>query len=69
MTTGCTCGTPGCGGVAPERGGTCRNCQIGITPQGAARTLRGLIHTALYGRDAVADGGIVWQQADREAGS
>ena len=69
MTTGCTCGTPGCGGIAPMPGGTCRNCQIGITPQGTARTLRGLIHIALFGRNAAADGGIVWQQADREAGS
>ena len=68
MTTGCTCSTPGCPGLAHERGGSCHGCQIGIPPRDADRTLRGIIHTALFGRDLTVDG-LVSRAADREAGA
>ena len=65
MTTGCTCGTPGCAGIAHEPGGRCRRCQTEAMPPGAERTLRQIIQAALYGRDAAPGD----RHADREAGS
>jgi len=49
MTTGCTCGSPGCGGIAPGPGERCPRCQIDAMPRGAGRTLQQIIHAVLYG--------------------
>jgi hypothetical protein len=51
MTTGCACGTSGCGGIAPTRGGSCARCQIEAMPSGLARTVREALYGVLYGRD------------------
>jgi hypothetical protein len=68
MTTGCSCGTPGCGGIAHERGGQCLRCQIEATPPGAARIVKQIFYTALYGRD-IEGGSLRLICNDREAGS
>lgn len=52
MTNGCICGSPGCGGLAHERGGRFPRCQVEAMPAGTARTAREIIHRVLYGRDA-----------------
>jgi hypothetical protein len=68
MTTGCTCGTPGCGGIAHERGGQCPRCQIEAMPPGAAWTVKQIFCTGLYGRD-IEGGSLRLISNDREAGS
>jgi hypothetical protein len=69
MTTGCTCGTAGCGGIAPEPGGQCPDCHTGAMPAGPARTVTQIIHTALYGSDISAGDVIGRHQAGKEAGA
>jgi hypothetical protein len=51
MTTGCVCGSPGCGGIASEPGGRCAGCQVDAMPPGAGRTVQQIIHAVLYGAD------------------
>ena len=68
MTTGCTCGTPGCGGLAHERGGQCPRCQIEAMPPGAARVVKQILCAALYGR-GIEGGSLRLVCNDREAGS
>jgi len=65
MTTGCDCGTPGCGGTAHEPGGRCARCQTEAMLAGAGRTLGQIVQAALYGQ-AAAPGG---RSADKEAGA
>jgi hypothetical protein len=69
MTTGCTCGTAGCSGVAAQPGGRCPGCQTAAMPPGAARTLREILQAALYGRDISADAAATSRAAGKEAGS
>jgi hypothetical protein len=68
MTTGRTCGTPGCAGIAPEPDGRCQRCRIEAMPPGPARTLRQIIHTALNGQETRGDA-LTAGRNDREAGS
>jgi hypothetical protein len=65
MTTGCTCSTPGCPGIAPERDSQCPRCEIEATDTRPARGMRQIIHRVL---DGPADR---WYTlvGDREAGS
>ena len=69
MTTGCTCRTPGCGGLAPQPGGRCPGCQTAAMPPGAARTLREIVQAVLYGRDISAEAAITPRATGKEAGS
>jgi hypothetical protein len=47
MTTGCTCGTPGCPGIAPDPGGRCPRCRTETMPPGARRLVRHIIVAVL----------------------
>jgi hypothetical protein len=69
MTTGCICSTPGCQGLASERDGVCDGCQIEAMPRGAARTVRRIIHNALYGPELTIDDLTGGRNKGREAGS
>jgi hypothetical protein len=69
VTTGCTCGTPGCGGVAPAPGGRCPQCETAAMAPGPARTVRQIIHTALNGPDLTTGDVTGGRQAARHAGS
>jgi hypothetical protein len=69
MTTGCTCGTAGCGGVAHEPGGRCPDCQTEAMPPGAARTVRQIIQAALYGSGITAGAVSGGRCAEKEAGA
>ncbi len=69
MTTGCMCGTPGCRGLTYEPGGQCPRCQIAAMPPGAARMVRQVIHSVVYGQDISLDDSFAGRHADREAGS
>jgi hypothetical protein len=69
MTTGCTCGSPGCGGIAHEPGGRCPACQTDALPPGAARTVRQIIQAALYGSGITVDAAAGGRQAGKEAGA
>jgi hypothetical protein len=69
MTTGCACGSPGCGGIASAPGEHCARCQVDAMPPGAGRTLQQLVHAVLYGADvprALQPGG---RDTEREAGA
>jgi hypothetical protein len=68
MTTGCTCGALGCGGIAHERGGQCPRCRIEAMPPGAARIVKEIFYTALYGR-CIEGGALRLICNDWEAGS
>jgi hypothetical protein len=65
MTTGCTCATPGCPGVAPERNTQCRSCQTGPVTPGPVRAVGELLHDVLFGRGS--EPGIVFGPCDRSA--
>ena len=84
MTTGCTCGTPGCPGIAPEPGGLCPRCRTEAMPPGPRRLVRQIIVAVLgppelaahdlFGQYRVAyqlphDGAARARYAGREAGS
>ena len=70
MTTGCSCGTPGCQGITYEPGGRCPRCQIAATRPGIAWTVRQIIHAVLYGPDISTSGLPAGRHAeDKEAGS
>ena len=47
MTTGCTCGTPGCPGIAPEPDGLCARCRTEAMPPGPRRLARQIIVAVL----------------------
>ncbi len=49
MTTGCTCNTPGCGGLSPTRDGRCEKCEINAMDKGLAKTLRQIVSQVLNG--------------------
>jgi hypothetical protein len=66
MTTGCSCGTPGCQGTTYEPGGRCPRCQIAATPPGTARIVRQIVHAVLNGTGGLLAGR---QAEDKEAGS
>ena len=84
MTTGCTCGTPGCPGIAPEPGGLCPRCRTEAMPPGPRRLLREIIVAVLGPPELVAydllghyklayelprDGAAQARYVDREAGT
>ena len=69
MTTGCSCGTPGCRGIAHEPGGRCPRCQFAEMPPGAARAVRQIIHDVLTGPEISIDDMLGGRQARQaEAG-
>lgn len=47
MTTGCVC--PSCGGLTPQRGEPCRDCEIDAMPPGIGKTVSAAAHRILYG--------------------
>jgi len=55
MTIGCTCETPGCGGIAHAPGGPRPDGESDAMPPGAARALRQGAHTILTSRDITLD--------------
>jgi hypothetical protein len=70
MTTGCSCATPGCRGIAPERNSACRTCQAAAVTAGSVSAVRELLHRVLYGRDLTAEPGSMWcTEMGMEAGS
>jgi hypothetical protein len=64
MTTGCTCGTPGCDGITYWPGDRCARCRNEATPSALKRAVLRLLDGP-----QLAPGGQPGQQADREAGS
>ncbi len=51
MTTGCTCSTPGCGGLSPTRDGRCEQCEIDARPPGLGKTIKQIVNRVLNGPD------------------
>jgi hypothetical protein len=69
MTTGCACGSPGCGGIAAGPGESCARCQVDAMSPGTGRALQRIIHAVLYGADVprgVQPGG---RDTQKEAGA
>jgi len=72
MTTGCSCGTPGCRGIAPGPGEKCAGCRIAAEPNPVMRALKRAAEAVLSGPAADRDYHLLRRsdaQADREAGS
>jgi len=67
MTTGCSCGTPGCRGIAPGPGEKCAGCRIAAEPNPVMRVVKRAAEAVLSGRNDY----LLTRsaQADREAGS
>lgn len=70
MTTGVGCATRGCGGVAPQQGAKCTNCNIDAIRNPAWRAVRHAVHRAVSGKDLTSDasGIVVWHSAGAEDG-
>ena len=69
MTTGCTCGSPGCGGIAQEPQAAGASGAKSPPGLGAGRTVLQIIHAALYGANAPRGGQPRGRDTTKEAGS